>query len=230
MTRQSKDKTRTPSQQRSMETRDKLIVAALELFSEKGFHATNSKQIAARAGVATGSFYAYFNDKKELFAEVFKYYCSLIEAKLCTDEECKDDICSEGWNQVYNEISNCDNIRDKLRVILANLMDSHENYKGFQREVAMMRLLDPELKILIDEFEKKDLANMIALVRSMQMRIRVKDPDIAAYIVYRTIEVIIHEDHMLTELSDTRERILNEMTDMIYRYLAAEDELQNDKQ
>jgi DNA-binding transcriptional regulator YbjK len=47
-------KTRIPRQNRSVQTRDKIIIAALELFSEKGFHSTNSKEITARAGVSIG--------------------------------------------------------------------------------------------------------------------------------------------------------------------------------
>jgi AcrR family transcriptional regulator len=44
------------------------------LFSQKGYHHTNSKEITAAAGVATGSFYAYFKDKREIFIESLKVY------------------------------------------------------------------------------------------------------------------------------------------------------------
>jgi AcrR family transcriptional regulator len=216
---QTRQKTRVPSQKRGMETRDRLIAAALELFSEKGYHSTNSKEIAARGGVAIGSFYAYFNDKKELFAEAFKYYCELISAKLCADDESSDEVCTDGWKHVQKEVSTCANVRDKIRVIMENLMKAHDIYPGFQREIAVMRLLDPEIKKIIDEQDKKDLGNMSDLVRSMQVYIRVKDSEAAAYVLYRAVDAVIHEVQAIEDLPDARERILNEITDMIYRYL-----------
>jgi len=216
---QVKHKTRVPRQKRGMETRDRLIVAALELFSEKGYHSTNSKEIAARGGVAIGSFYAYFNDKKELFIEAFKYYCRCIETELCADEERSDNACVDGWKHVQKEVSDCANVRDKIRVILSNLMKAHEIYPGFQREIAVMRLLDPDVKKFIDEQDRIELENMRELVRSMQVYIRVKDPEIAAYVLWRAIETIIHEVQAIEDLPDSRERMLNEITDMIYRYL-----------
>lgn len=44
-----------------------LIEAALQLFSEKGFAATRSEEVAARAGVSKGTLYLYFNSKEALF-------------------------------------------------------------------------------------------------------------------------------------------------------------------
>lgn len=44
-------------------TRGRILEAALELFREHGFEATTMREIAARAGVATGAAYYYFDSK-----------------------------------------------------------------------------------------------------------------------------------------------------------------------
>jgi TetR/AcrR family transcriptional regulator len=44
-----------------------LLDAALDLFVEKGFAATRSEEIAARAGVSKGTLFLYFPSKEELF-------------------------------------------------------------------------------------------------------------------------------------------------------------------
>jgi hypothetical protein len=44
-----------------------LLNAAAEEFGEKGFHDAAISQITARAGVATGSFYVYFDSKEAIF-------------------------------------------------------------------------------------------------------------------------------------------------------------------
>lgn len=47
-----------------------ILNAALDLFSEQGFEATTTSQIADRAGVAVGSVYHVFHNKKELLMGV----------------------------------------------------------------------------------------------------------------------------------------------------------------
>ena len=43
-----------------------ILDAALELFIDKGLHETSISEIAARSGVAKGTFYLYFTDKYDL--------------------------------------------------------------------------------------------------------------------------------------------------------------------
>lgn len=49
-----------------------LLWAAEELFAEQGYRQTTVAQICARAGIATGSFYAHFRSKAEIFAAVVR--------------------------------------------------------------------------------------------------------------------------------------------------------------
>ncbi|MDG0857448.1 TetR/AcrR family transcriptional regulator [Pelomonas puraquae] len=57
-----------PVRQRRKDARpQELLDAALALFVEKGFAATRSEEIAARAGVAKGTLYRYYPSKDELF-------------------------------------------------------------------------------------------------------------------------------------------------------------------
>ena len=51
---------------RAEETRRRILEAALELFRERGFDATSTRQIAQRAGVANGAAYYYFRSKEEM--------------------------------------------------------------------------------------------------------------------------------------------------------------------
>jgi len=214
------NKIRLPQQDRGIHTRDKLIVAALELFSEKGYHSTNSKEIAARGEVAIGSFYAYFNDKKELFIEAYKYYASLIEKESSFNMNSSGgDESSDVWKTALKDFSSCGSNRDKIKIIIKNLMKAHNYYPGFIRDITVMRLLDPEIKKVIDDHEKNDISNLVNLVKSIEGNIRVKDAEVAANIIFRTLEVIIHETQSIPGIPYSTERIVNEIADMICRYL-----------
>lgn len=53
-------------QQRTLDTRARLISVAHEAVAEKGFEALRIEELVLRAGVAKGTFFAHFKDKDEL--------------------------------------------------------------------------------------------------------------------------------------------------------------------
>lgn len=63
----------SPSPRRDGEaTRQRLLRAALELFTTNGFRATTTPAIAERAGVAEGTIYRHFSGKEHLLNEVYR--------------------------------------------------------------------------------------------------------------------------------------------------------------
>src|SRR5271163_954306 len=48
--------------------RERLVVAAVDLFTEQGYDATTVTQIAERAGMTKSTFFRYFPDKRELLS------------------------------------------------------------------------------------------------------------------------------------------------------------------
>lgn len=62
------------AQERSRATRQKLVKAALDLWNERGFESgidiTTAEEIAARAGVAKGTFYFHFARKEQVLLEM----------------------------------------------------------------------------------------------------------------------------------------------------------------
>src|ERR1051326_8317087 len=53
-------------------TRERLIRAALELFTTLGYHGSTTPQIAQRAGIAEGTIYRHFSGKQVLLNEVYR--------------------------------------------------------------------------------------------------------------------------------------------------------------
>jgi TetR/AcrR family transcriptional regulator, fatty acid metabolism regulator protein len=49
-----------------------ILDAAIETFAEHGFHASRTREIAARAGVAEGTIYLYFESKDDLLLTAFR--------------------------------------------------------------------------------------------------------------------------------------------------------------
>ncbi len=58
-----------PASNRTETTREQLLRAATEVFSERGYEGTDVREVARRAGRTTGSIYANFSGKAELLLE-----------------------------------------------------------------------------------------------------------------------------------------------------------------
>ena len=61
-------------QERQIQTRESLLQAAIEVFSERGYQGATMEEIARRAGVAKGTTYLHFADKADLFYAVFEQW------------------------------------------------------------------------------------------------------------------------------------------------------------
>jgi len=65
-----------------MSTEEKLLTAAIDLMSKKGYHRTTVADIVDAAGVAQGTFYLYFDSKKSLFKKLMDRFYELLESGL----------------------------------------------------------------------------------------------------------------------------------------------------
>lgn len=61
-----------PKQKRALQKRRSLLESGRALFIEKGYDQTNAKEIASHAGVAIGTFYRYFTDKRQLLMSLLE--------------------------------------------------------------------------------------------------------------------------------------------------------------
>ena len=52
------------------ERRQQILSVAREVFAKRGYHAAKIEDIVAAAGVARGTFYLYFEDKRAIFEEI----------------------------------------------------------------------------------------------------------------------------------------------------------------
>ena len=60
----------TRAERKKLETRREIIDAAFECFAERGYHATGIADIAARLGIGHGTFYRYFENKRDIVEHV----------------------------------------------------------------------------------------------------------------------------------------------------------------
>lgn len=59
-------------------TLERIQLAAVDEFLEKGFHGASLRQIVKQAGVTTGAFYGYFSSKDALFASIVEPHAAAL--------------------------------------------------------------------------------------------------------------------------------------------------------
>ncbi|PJB44213.1 MAG: TetR/AcrR family transcriptional regulator [Deltaproteobacteria bacterium CG_4_9_14_3_um_filter_63_12] len=67
---------------RAEERRRQVLARAAELFAERGYHKTTIDDIVQRAGVARGTFYLYFRDKRSIFDELLDSFIHDIDERI----------------------------------------------------------------------------------------------------------------------------------------------------
>ena len=69
-----------------------LLSVSLELFAEKGFHATTMDDIARGAGVSKGLAYNYFTSKTEILSKILEDQFSQIQLALKNTGDCSEPL------------------------------------------------------------------------------------------------------------------------------------------
>lgn len=105
------------------DTREKILVAALEVFSSKGFHGTAVDEIAERAGLGKGTVYRHFHSKKGLFSELIRSKVAELEQRVSGAIDPKSDVLEiiETYLRIY--FGFFDRNRDLYKVLIQEQSD-----------------------------------------------------------------------------------------------------------
>lgn len=195
---------RKPKQVRSIRTKEAILHAAMKLFSEVGFHRTNTKQIAAAAGVSTGSFYSYYTDKRAVFMDVLLLYCEHFRERL--DQLFQGiDLSKKDKYSIINELVDC-------------LIQSHDIYLGIHSELKVMYESDEEVRAIIDSTKARSRANTKKYLYMWRNELKVTDLEAASVVVFETLDRLV-DIVKFYDVGVPSEQIKKETVDLIYAYL-----------
>lgn len=85
----------------ALDTRDEILKSAIQLFSQKNYHAVTMIEISKGAGVSKGTLYWYFDSKEELFREIalagleyfYNEFEKIAQKDIKTDDKIYQIIC-----------------------------------------------------------------------------------------------------------------------------------------
>lgn len=193
--------TRVPTQKRSIEKKQRIKDAALKLMSEKGYFATSSNEIAREAGVSIGTFYSYFKDKKELYAELV------------------DDIYTAVLTPInLNELPDDLSIEETVQLYVTAVFRGHEYQTAFQREISSLSEQSDEFRA-IEMVHKSNILHVFSeALKAYREKLKPQDLETSTYIILTTVEAVIH-DTLFHNGGKNKEAVIRELTAMIVNYL-----------
>ena len=193
--------TRVPTQKRSIEKKQRIKDAALKLMSEKGYFATSSNEIAREAGVSIGTFYSYFKDKKELYAELV------------------DDIYTAVLTPInLNELPDDLSIEETVQLYVTAVFRGHEYQTAFQREISSLSEQSDEFRAIKMVHKSNILHVFSEALKAYWEELKPQDLETSTYIILTTVEAVIH-DTLFHNGGKNKEAVIRELTAMIVNYL-----------
>ncbi len=172
-----------PSQARAKQKRAALIAAASECFVSYGYHNTTAKTVASKAGVATGTFYQYFENKEDMLRVIAKQrmeelYQQVPSATEFLELSSKAETASVkpgATERIFHQV---------LELIYA----FHEQAPELHQILEQRKELDPELAEILGQGEKMLYDRVLMFVN----RFNIENADAVAFNLFAMAEGLVH--------------------------------------
>lgn len=145
---------REPKQERSIEKKKRIIQAGYDLFSQKGYHNTNTAEIAKYAKVSTGIIYGYFNDKKDILKCVIEIYMRKITAPVYA---------------LFDKIDNLDHLDLIIDEIVDIVIQMHKSNANLHETLHSLTHTDADVNTAFIRLEDDITINLERILLSLGM-------------------------------------------------------------
>jgi AcrR family transcriptional regulator len=149
------------------ERRQQILTVARDVFARRGYHQTTIDDIALQAGVARGTFYLYFEDKRAVFSDLIDRFSSQLTmaiVRIVTDEPQRP-VVDQVRENIRAIIGTCLMERSMTKILFTDAVgiDPAFDRKLFTFYDTVVQLLAESLKDgqalgIVDEGEPRVLA------------------------------------------------------------------------
>jgi len=198
---------RVPQQARSRRTRERTLEAAAACFEELGYDETTTAEIARRAGIAVGSVYDYFTDKRAILLEVLR---DTVEAVA--------NIVIQGLDA--GERQRDGDPIELVRSLVHHVFHARRVNPGMQRILWERFFKDPEFRAATIAIEDRVQGAIVSTLTELKAadRLRIDDVTTAAYVIQLSIEWVSSR-LILGEEGVETDNAAEAAADMVCRFL-----------
>lgn len=205
---------RTPQQDRSRRTRQEILAAAMSCFEQRGYDETTTAAIARKAGIAVGTLYGYFRDKREILLEILDGTTREVSAFVIDK---LDPVLWRGANP-----------RACVRELIDAVFRARQIQPGVQRILWERFFKDAEFRKAMQAIESRMRQAMLELFQALREEghLRVSDFETTAFLVQSSVEwsavrLVLGSEGPSPDAIDT-EAAVEAASDMITRFVFRE--------
>lgn len=200
-----------PVQSRSKQTRDAILQASSMVLVQDGILGFNTNRVAELAGVSIGSLYQYFPNKQEILRELVN---QALDRRL------------EHFRSRISPTILMLPPREAIATLIGAVMD------GGAEDTELERVLIQQAPLFVgsgrfDENDAKMMPFVVATVQGVlklrRIRVRKKNLELAFYVVFQAIRGVVAISHGHGFKSYSRDVLVEELTDLVDRYLLSSD-------
>jgi AcrR family transcriptional regulator len=180
------------------ERRLQILAAAREVFAKRGYHQTTIDDIVLSAGVARGTFYLYFEDKRAVFSDLIDRFAAKLS--MAIERIVTDDATRPVANQVQ------ENIRSVIRTCLSERTMTKILFTGavgvdpeFDRKIATF--YDTVVQLLTESLKDGQTLGIVAD----------GEPRVLAYLSIGAFKELLYQAVILGLSEESAEVLLQQM-------------------
>ena len=180
------------------ERRVQILAAARDVFAKRGYHQTTINDIVLSAGVARGTFYLYFEDKRAVFVDLIDRFAAKLS--MAIERIVTDDPARPVANQVK------ENIRAIIRTCLSERIMTKILFTGavgvdpeFDRKIATF--YDTVLQLLTESLKDGQALGIVAD----------GEPRVLAYLSIGAFKELLYQAVILGLSEESSEVLLQQM-------------------
>lgn len=169
---------RKPTQKRSLEKFNNIVDAAFKLFNERGYNNITTVDIAKEANIATGSVYAYFQDKRDIYIQVLNKI-----------EKSFDFPTRDFWLNKKISLQNKDEITSIIKDFIDLMLKHHNFTKTFHDDLEALILQDEVIRKAQEELNKNRFQKIHDILIILGLN----------FISSEALDIYIHYSNLLIE-------------------------------
>lgn len=199
-----------------MDTKQRILLEALRLFSKRGYDAVSVEQIASAVGIKAPSLYKHYKSKKDIFDAIFedtaKRYEEFIQTISIPVTDSKQDVV------VFENITAEDLVQKVKSLIKYSLHD--ENISKFRKMMTIEQFRSPELSKLYSDRYVNQIQNYHTDLFTKMIEagvLKKEDPCILAMVYDAPILVMLSECDRHPEKEEECIKKLEDHVRLFYR-------------
>jgi AcrR family transcriptional regulator len=201
---------KSESEKKKTERRLQILEAARDVFARRGYNQTTIDDIVAHAGVARGTFYLYFDDKRAVFSELIDRFAAQLTGaiqRIVTDDS-SHSVAEQVRGNIRAIVATCLAERATTKILFT---DAAGVDPAFDRK--LLAFYDSAVQLLTDSLKDGQALGIVAD----------GEPRVLAYLSIGALKELLHQAVTLGFAEETADVLTHQMYSFLSRgYLRAD--------